>query len=119
MVPASSRTDTCTGIGAVAPTARVLNAVSPASTAFSTSSPGSTAIFNSGLLRHLDQQLARVAAGEQHVERAERVLDALHDGGVVLDLALHHPRRHLRDELAEAVEIVDDDEAFDPRALHQ
>ena len=59
-----------------------------------------------------DQHLADVVAAEQAEERVRHVLEAVDDRLARLDRAARDPAAHLAVELAQARQIVDDDEAL-------
>ena len=46
-----------------------------------------------------------------------RILDAIDDGLAIPEATVAHPLRRLASELAEAIEVIRDDEPLDPQAL--
>src|SRR6266571_6968695 len=64
-------------------------------------------------------ELAGVAAGEEHVDGIRRFLQSFHDRFAVLQLTKHFPLTQLLRGFHEARSEIQDDEPLDAEALHQ
>src|SRR5262249_18286500 len=66
-----------------------------------------------------EDELAGVGAVEQHVDRVRQVCESLDYCLQRLELPLPHPPRELGDRLADAIEMIEHDEALEPHALNE
>jgi len=66
-----------------------------------------------------DDEFTDVVAAEEHVDGLGRFFETLDDGVFVLELAGHFPHPELLAGIHELRSVIEDDEAFDAKALDQ